>query len=344
MSHLSDGIGRFPAPVAADKEMSREFLAALDPNATKFTFQFIGDTRKGHAETFHGTLDETWRKIDLINNEHGQVGVFVTINETNLKGRKSDDILRCRSLFVDADGEVQVQSCEKALADCGITPSAVVRTGRGSHYYFFGEVPRTAFSEYQQKLIERLGTDSSIKDLPRVMRLPGTLHLKDPSQPRLVTLDPCVGTRPRYSPDDLLQALGISGSAMPSGPSAPNISKGTHHFTPDPTIQELFRNATGRLSDGLEADLEEIRSAALAIPPSALATEHDWVRFARACAHEAAIYPANEPQLRAIYDETSRRAPGYNQEENRRRWDRYRDEAHNSDRPITIAPAGCRAA
>jgi hypothetical protein len=55
--------------------MAREFLAALDPTATKFTFQFIGDTRKGHAETFHGTLDEAWPKIELANNEQGQVGV-----------------------------------------------------------------------------------------------------------------------------------------------------------------------------------------------------------------------------------------------------------------------------
>jgi hypothetical protein len=152
-------------------------------------------------------------------------------------------------------------------------------------------------------------------------------------------LEPCAGPRPRYSPDDLLQALGTSGLATPSSAPAPSITKKNqpNHFTPDPKIQELFRNATERLSDGLEADVEEIRSAALAIPPSALATEHDWVRIARALAREAAIFPKSEPQLWAILDAISGRAPGYDKDENRRRWDRYQREAHDSDRPITIA-------
>jgi hypothetical protein len=41
-----------------DKEMASRFLAGLDPNATRFTFQFFGDCGGRHAEIFHGTLDE----------------------------------------------------------------------------------------------------------------------------------------------------------------------------------------------------------------------------------------------------------------------------------------------
>jgi hypothetical protein len=319
-----------------DKEMAREFLVALDPSATRFTFQFISDTGSGQAEIFHSSLDDVWPKVEALNNRQRQCGVFVTPNETDFKGRKNNNIVRSRALFADADGREQVEHCESVLAASGIAASAVVRTGRGAHYYFFGNVSRDVFSDYQQRLIHRLGTDPSIKDLPRVMRLPCTLHLKDPSQPRLVTLEPCAGPRPRYSPDDLLQALGTSGLATPSSASAPSTTK-EGQFTPDPMVQELFRNATDRLSDGLEADVEEIRSAALAIPPSALATEHDWVRIARALAREAAIFPKSEPQLWTILDAISRLAPGYDKDENRRRWDRYQREAHDSDRPITIA-------
>jgi hypothetical protein len=322
-----------------DKEMAHDFLTALDPNATSFTFQVISDAGTGHTEIFHGSLDEFWAKVRALNNLQQRCGIFVTPNETDLKGRKKNNIVRGRAGFVDADGREQVECCERVLAASGISASAVVRTGRGAHYYFFGDVPLDKFSDYQQKLIDRLGTDPSIKDLPRVMRLPGTLHLKDPSQPRLVTLEPCVGPRPRYSPDDVLQALGTSGSATRSSPSGPDITKGTqpNHFAPDPIVQELFRNVTDGLLDGLEADVEEIRSAALAIPPSALASEHDWVRIARALAREAALFPKSEPQLWAVLDEISRPALGYDEEENRRRWDRYQNEAFDRDRPITSA-------
>jgi hypothetical protein len=324
-----------------NKEMAREFLTALDPDATRFTFQFISDAGTRHTEIFHVSLDEVWPKVEALNNLQQRCGVFVTPNATDFKGRKKSNIVRARALFVDADGREQVEHCESVLAASGIAASMLVRTGRGAHYYFsiLGDVPLDGFSDRQQSLIETLGTDPSIKDLPRVMRLPGTLHLKDPSQPRLVTLEPCVGPRPRYSPNDLLQALGTSKPVTPSSPSTPSIPKVVqpNDFTPDPIVQELFRNATGRLSDGLEADVEKIRSAALAIPSSANATELDWVRIARALAREAAIFPKSEPQLWAILDEISRSAPNYDKEDNRRRWDRYQREAHNSDRPITIA-------
>ena len=44
---------------AHDKDMARDFLAVLDPNATKFTFQLFKDGAGTYAEIFHGTLDET---------------------------------------------------------------------------------------------------------------------------------------------------------------------------------------------------------------------------------------------------------------------------------------------
>ena len=90
------------------------------------------------------------------------------------------------------------------------------------------------------------------------------------------------------------------------------------------------------LSDGLATDIEEIRSAVAAIPPSAIATEPEWMKLARALAHEAAVFKKVE-QLWTILDTASRRAPGYDAEDNRRRFDRYVNEALNRANPITIA-------
>jgi hypothetical protein len=89
-----------------DKDMARNFLAGLDPRAHKFTFQFFSDGEGKHAEIFHGTLDELWPKVQTLNTPERGVGVFVTINETNFEGRRTENIVRPRALFVDADGKV----------------------------------------------------------------------------------------------------------------------------------------------------------------------------------------------------------------------------------------------
>jgi len=91
------------------------------------------------------------------------------------------------------------------------------------------------------------------------------------------------------------------------------------------------------LAAGLEPDIEEIRAAAAAIPPSAIATEPEWMKVARALAHEAAIDRRSAEQLWEILDAVSRRAPGYNRNDNRQRFDRYIGEALNHQTPITIA-------
>lgn len=91
------------------------------------------------------------------------------------------------------------------------------------------------------------------------------------------------------------------------------------------------------LAAGLEPDIEEIRSAAAAIPASRIATELEWVKIARSFAHTAAIHGQYKDCLWQTLDELSRRAPGYNQGENRRRFDRYIAEALDRSNPITLS-------
>jgi hypothetical protein len=92
------------------------------------------------------------------------------------------------------------------------------------------------------------------------------------------------------------------------------------------------------LSAGIETNIEEIRSAVAAIPPTAIASEPDWVHFfALVLAHEARIYTAQSEELWEIFDTASQSAPGYDQTENRTRWRRYMREALDRDKAITIA-------
>jgi RecA-family ATPase len=90
------------------------------------------------------------------------------------------------------------------------------------------------------------------------------------------------------------------------------------------------------LAAGLETNIEEIRSAVSAIPPSAISTEPEWMKLARALAWEAALFPKRKDTLWEILDTASRRAPGYDKEDNQRRFDRYISEAGDHENPITI--------
>jgi hypothetical protein len=143
------------------------------------------------------------------------VGVFVVIAETDLKGRKAENIVRARALYVDADGIEQVKHCTSVLNARGVYPSMAVNSGRGCHFYFCTDVLLNQFSELQKQLISKLGTDPTVKDLSRVMRLPGTLHLKDPDHPRLVKLlIPQEHPVLRWQLPDLISKLGLSVAAV----------------------------------------------------------------------------------------------------------------------------------
>jgi hypothetical protein len=328
------------APVH-DKSMAAEFLAGLDPTASKFTFQFISDDASGYSEIVHGSLDDVWPRVMARNTREGGLGVFVTINETDFQGRRSDNIVRPRALFVDADGKNQVQQCMEAVKRCSATPSMVVQSsaGRAHFYWVCDDIPLEDFCALQEALIEKLGTDASVKDLPRVMRLSGTLHLKDRTNPQVVRLHKPSASR-RWKTAELSTKLGLvtnrpKPTQTPPQNSTDFTSANAEH------LRKLFRvdQLSGRsdLAAGIEINVEEIRSAVDAIPPSAISTEPDWMKFARAMSHEARVHPDQAEELWTILDSASRRAPGYDEAKNRERWRRYQDEALNRDKPITIA-------
>jgi hypothetical protein len=138
---------------------------------------------------------------------------------------------------------------------------------------------------------------------------------------------------------DLARHLRQSSGAIKGTLSPSNV---VSFRTPDWAIKSrpasaFFGLPMESLTEGLEPDINDIRAAAAAVPPAALAAELDWMKFARAMAHTAALFPKMTPALWEILDETSRRAPNYNERENRSRFERYIREARNCEHPITIA-------
>ena len=160
----------------ADNNTER-FLALLDPTAANWTFQTFDDD--GHRKdkrlvrVLHGTLAEHWATLQRLN-EQG-AGIFVTVNETDGKGRCSNNIVRVRAVFVDLDGA----PLEPVLAN-GRPPHIVTETspGRWHPYWRVVDLPLDQFASVQKSLIECFDGDPNVHDLPRVMRLPGFMHRK----------------------------------------------------------------------------------------------------------------------------------------------------------------------
>ena len=60
-------------------------------------------------------------------------------------------------------------------------PTVVILSGHGVHAYWRLVEPMTNLAEWtaiQKRLIDLLGSDKSIHDPPRIMRLPGFLNVK----------------------------------------------------------------------------------------------------------------------------------------------------------------------
>lgn len=109
---------------------------------------------------------------------------------------------------------------------------------------------------------------------------------------------------------------------------------------PDPELMRrlgVTQPLSNDLAAGIEINIEELRSAVSAIPPSAISSELEWMRFARGLAHTASIHGSQADELWDVLDTASRAAPGYDRPDNWARWQRYINEAHRRDAPTTIA-------
>ena len=163
-----------PITLMPDLQQAKRFLNALcDGEAV--TFQTFSDKGKNPllAKVLHGTVDEHWRQLASLNAQGA--GVFVTVNRTDGKGRKLENIIAVRAVFVDLDGSPLTPV---ELSDP--SPSIIVHSSPGRYhaYWVTQGIALSSFESIQKQLAQRFGGDPSVHDLPRVMRLPGFYHRK----------------------------------------------------------------------------------------------------------------------------------------------------------------------
>lgn len=188
-----------------DLKQARAFLDALvsqDPEDKEFCFQVFDDDpdRKDFklAGVRMGALDQ--HKRWLANKQKKGAGAFVTVNKIVGDKRTIENVTELRAAFVDAD------DCEIDWETLELAPSIVVQSKAGLHVYWLlkrGE-NLERFWDIQSALAHTLGTDPKVKDLPRVMRIPGYVHQKaEPFNVSLVHVD----TSKVYTIDDLFAGL-----------------------------------------------------------------------------------------------------------------------------------------
>ncbi len=195
------------APLTSDPLQTRRFLNILAPSQP-VTFQTYSDhddlkvkhpngkTTDPNARIMHGTLEGHADLLTRLNTRGA--GVFAMINEGNGRGRAAENVQRVRALFIDTDGAPYP-------AKLPLEPHLVTQSspGRWHLYWCVDGVLLDSFSTLQKALAEHYGTDPSVNDLPRVMRLPGFYHRK--GEPVMVELLEA-NTAPPYSPEKIFTA------------------------------------------------------------------------------------------------------------------------------------------
>ena len=164
-------------------ETAGSFLALLD-GSDQFTFQtFADDPTRPLASwptVLHGSFDEHSGQLASLND--AGAGIFVMVNAGDGLTRASSktcrtaaNVVRVRALFVDLDGA----PIEPVLTTA-LPPDWVVQSspGRWHAYWIVHDCPLADFARAQGALAARFNGDRTVKDLPRVMRVPGFVHRK----------------------------------------------------------------------------------------------------------------------------------------------------------------------
>lgn len=172
-----------------------KYLDLLDPDARQWTFQTFDDRKNKNGSltrTLHGTFLEHFATLWDLNKQGA--GIFITVNETDLLGRKKSNIRRVRAVFSDHDHADS--STPNTLSDSYLTPSMVVESSKDKFhaYWLVDDCDLEDFPLLQKAIAETLNSDRSVNDVCRILRLPGFLHQKD--EPIWVKLHTVNSTKP----------------------------------------------------------------------------------------------------------------------------------------------------
>lgn len=163
---------------------ARRLLAALGKD--RFTSQTFAD--HVGATRWPAIRHGPWRsqQHQLESDNAAGLGCFFMVNNGDLRGRKSTNVVEVAAYFADFDGTALPSTWP-------LPPTAVVESSEGRYHVYWRVrgAPLDAFSHVQRHLSVLYDSDPKVVDLPRVMRLPGMVHAKgELFVSRLILLEP----------------------------------------------------------------------------------------------------------------------------------------------------------
>ena len=149
-----------------------EYFNLFPGKKTIQTFDDHGENKRLIRVIHFDKLTETMER-HLKNMNTDGAGVYMSINETDGKGRCAVNVKRVRAVFADLDGAPLEPTLE-------YHPSLIVESSPGRYhaYWFAQDVPLNGFTALQKNIIRMFKGDPSVHDLSRVLRVPGFFHQK----------------------------------------------------------------------------------------------------------------------------------------------------------------------
>jgi hypothetical protein len=145
-----------------------------------FTFQTFADTEvedsRRLVRVLHGSLNQHFETLTALN--AAGAGIYVTVNQTDGRGRTAQNITHVRAQFVDLDGAPLAPVLEWSLK-----PRIVIESSPGKYHAYWlvtkeASTDFDGFRERQRQLAKLFNADPKCIDLPRVLRLAGFIHRK----------------------------------------------------------------------------------------------------------------------------------------------------------------------
>jgi len=160
--------------------VSLETLKAKVDKYTPGFYRMIDDPEATDRAAVRISRDEAarWNTPEL------GYGIFMTVNAFDGPRRK-EYLTRICAWAIDMDAGTKMEQRRRLLAS-PLVPSLIVDTKAGYHAWWLaqaGAKPEHWNAIVLERLVPWFGSDKNARDLCRILRAPGYLHLKDPANP-----------------------------------------------------------------------------------------------------------------------------------------------------------------